>query len=89
MYDLNNPRLQVESSTGADWKSTAVGNLFAFLLINVLAGHLVDGGGRVGQRHNLAPKRCRPQDFFGRCGNSCKNTRELIPFSHCTNRLTG
>jgi hypothetical protein len=33
-------------------------------------------------------QKCRPQNLFRRCGNSCINTLELIPLSHCMIWLT-
>lgn len=39
-------------------------------------------------RYLLAQK-CLPQNFLRKGGNSCSNTRELIPSNHCMIWLTG
>ena len=51
--------------------------------IDVLPNHLVSSFPDDTTRYPLAPK-CLPQNCLRKCANSSSNTRELIPFNHCT-----
>ena len=88
MSKLQIPDLQSVGLGVVDWKSTVVGNLLTFLLLDGFADHFVgDGAGTDGARYPRAHK-CRPQNLLRKGANSWSNTRELIPFNHCTIGLT-
>ena len=78
--------MKSRGSRAADWKSTVLNDLLAFLLVDVLLDHLVGDRARTGRQVTRAQK-CCPQNFLRKCGNSCNSTSQLIPFSHSMIRL--
>ena len=59
---------------------------FAFLFVDIRADRLIrDRGAR--HREIALAQKYFPQNCF-RCRNSCKSTRDHVPFSRCTIWLT-